>query len=674
MTALDAEWFGEPPETDARLIEEAPGGALSELGRQAAVEASLSLLGVYFSSGDQDLSERSAASRTAAASELEELLAGLRLRVALAAGRRLLTFLENMARRPTFRYQLVSTEQVGSLSGALDINRWVTRQRGGDQDLSFPVSEVRRGSRTPENTLASYATQWLTRELRDSFRASTASVEAVEYRAVRRLRERLERAQRIPALADCRQDAQTIRTRVAVERLISQVRRRLQRREIAHPGPYRKLVEWIDECLAGVPTVEPGAVDLSAYGDSFDSKLYELWCLGALGRALARAFNLPEPRIGSAWRRTGAAYQFEVFAGRLDLFFQRSLSSVDAGHAATWKRENGRRLGGIPDIVVRAHPTAGNRRYAVIDPKLRQRQRLPSEELYKILGYLQNFGVQPPVGVVLIYTTSTDAVEPDVFTDGAGGILMSVALNPAAPSEVVDAALESVVAVVLNLIEYQSVGAALSGSDADQGDAERTEGVIDAARSSLTAWGRSHLAEIGPSRERLATLVGEERWQVLSEDVQVMMATADLIGHQLDPAADFSGPVIGMCAAVEHLLHAAVITPVTSGNHGWQRQTRTLGAALDTIDLACRGRGSQLPRDVQTHMLSADIDPTAVAGLIPAWRRMNTAFRVPAAHRQVITRADWQRLYRLVIGGEALFTQTYDALYAQAGSTEDSSP
>lgn len=414
MTGAAAEWLGDAPLTDAVLIAEAPGGALSELSRQAAVEATLALLGVYFSGGKHEIVDRAAISMSGQDPELEVIQAGLRLRVALAAGRRLSSVLSSIARRPTFRYEFHSTEHVGSLSGALDVNRWITRQRGGDQDVTFPVLEVMRGARTAENVLASYAALWLIAELRLSLGASLATRDAVEYRAIRTLRERLEHHLQSPALAVCIRDAQTVRTQRALMRLLAQVKRRLQRREIAHPAPYRELVEWIDQCLRGRPAVRAGDIDLSVYGARFDNKLFELWCLSLLGRRLAVEINVPEPVIDPGWRRTEPAYRLGTFAGHIELYFQRGIASVDTRHTAKWRKDNGRPLGGIPDIVVRGTVTGGAERLAVIDPKLRQRDRLPAEELYKILGYLQNFDIKPAVGVVLIYTTDGGVVEPDV--------------------------------------------------------------------------------------------------------------------------------------------------------------------------------------------------------------------------------------------------------------------
>lgn len=671
MTVVDAEWFGSTSSSDAALLTEAPGGALSEFGRQAAVEQALSLLGVYFSSGEQASEDRAAISSSGQDPELEEIRAGLRLRVALAAARRLIDLLSSITKRPTFRYALQSTQEVGSLSGALDVNRWVTRQRGGDADVTFPIVEVTRGTRTPENTLASYATLWLRHELATSLTGSLAAQDSVEYTAARSMMVRLDRLLRSPVFGACISDAKAVRTRAALDHLLTKVRSRLRRREIAHSAAYRALMEWVDRCLHGQPAVSAGLIDLSVYGTRFDNKLFELWCLSTLSRRLATAANLPDPLINPGWRVAAPAYSLRTFTGRVDLFFQRGIATVDKRHAAKWRKESGRPLGGIPDIVARTTTLNGVERLAVIDPKLRQRDRLPAEELYKILGYLQNFDIRPAVGIVLIYTTDASAVEPDVFRDGAGGTLISASLNPAAPPAVTDSALREVVRVILALADLEISAGPLAPTTPAE---DSGEGAVRTTQTALTAWGQSHLAEIAPSRERIRTLVGDERWSALVADVQTMVATADLVGYQLDPTADFSGPVIGMSAAVEHLIYNSAVGPVVRGNTDWERQTRTFGAIIDTIDLACAGKGGALPRAVRTHLDTAGLAIADLQAVLPFWRRLNATFRVPAAHRKVLTKSEWQQVYRLVMGSDMLFTRTHDVLRSMDASPRASTP
>jgi hypothetical protein len=406
--------------------------------------------------------------------------------------------------------------------------------------------------------------------------------------------------------------------------------------------------------------VNSGDVSLALYDGRFDNKLFELWCLRMLGREIARALNLPERQVSERWRRGEPAYSFENFAGRIDVFFQRSIPVIAPSQGARWTTGDGVRLGGVPDIVVRVRPLKGAERLVVLDPKLRQRDRLPAEELYKVLGYLQNYDVAPAIGGVFIYTTEHDLKPPVVFSDGLGGTLLAVTLNPTASAEANATAMRPVVTALLQLIDVEAMPGAAEG--AGEGDEELVgENMISSARRTLLTWGSGHMSEIQPSRERVLALIGEDRWARLDDDVQIMMATADLVGHQLDAGADFSGPVIGMCASIEHILHGHLLGPVTAGHPELERQARTFGAAIDAVEHAVEGRGGALANQLRAWIDEAGIDVDRVHDLIPQWRRLNLAFRIPAAHRELLTRHHWQGVYRLVVGAEGLLASTLDA-------------
>ena len=358
----------------------AMAGHLSRTARQAAIERSLPLLGVYFAEGTHEQTVYAAASRSHEDALLDDALtSGLRLRIALAAAEKLIDQLTRLTQRPTFRYTLAKSEQVGALSGTLDVARWSTERFASRDALTYPTVDVVRGTRTPENTLAVYAARWITRELTASLRASTARHESIEYLAARRVINRLDRLTSTPALRACRTDAEHVRTGVALRRLIGSVRSRLRRREVAYPAPYLELADWIERCLDGGPTLDPGDIDLSAYGSQFDTKLYELWCVQTLADSLAVAFEVEATRPSSTWRQGDPVYMFETFAGVVDLYFQRSVTSVDNSKPAVWTKEPKGRLGGIPDIILRIIPSGHSPQFIIVDPKLRQRSRVPSD-------------------------------------------------------------------------------------------------------------------------------------------------------------------------------------------------------------------------------------------------------------------------------------------------------
>ncbi|WP_020499428.1 hypothetical protein [Sciscionella marina] len=403
-----------------------PGATLSEEGRRAAIGASLGLLGRYFASGTQPLERRAALGlrERDGDTELTELLAGLRLRVALAAAHRLRELLDRIAADSSFRYRLRTLDRAGAITGQLDVNRYLA-QLGTGEHGSFPVLEVHRSAHTPENILAAYAARWLTNELRTALASSAAAEPGPEHAAARSAMRALGSLLRLPEFAACVPEAAKVRRKHGERTLLGTVRRRLRRREIASGAPYAELADWIERVIGGEPVASAGELEWSFYGERFDTKLFELWCLRLLATVLARTLRIPEPEPGKGWRTGDPAY----LLGEVELSFQRSIP----GRAARWLRTGtGRALGGVPDIVARRGD-----RISLIDPKLRRRAGPPTEELYKILGYFENFRLtERPCGAILYYAPEPEPLREYRYApeDGAGS-LFAIGVDPVRPRE-----------------------------------------------------------------------------------------------------------------------------------------------------------------------------------------------------------------------------------------------
>lgn len=425
-----------------------PSGFLGDLGRRAAVAAALDLVGQYFATGrtlELESSQAPAWQKSMEDRDLNELVSALRLRVALAAAGRLSEILKRIVKRATFTYRQRSVDSIGELSGQLDINRYIAEAGTYAETVSFPIITVYRSTSTAENVLAVYASQWIVEELRSSLRASSAPAGGPEYVAWKSATDRMRQLLEQPQFAGCTTDAAAIKRRDSQRRLIDVVRRRLRRREIANPTPYVELLEWVERMLAGGPVAEAGDVEWLFYGERFDSKLFELWCLHRLGHELARALKQPMPPVGRGWRSGSPVYRFEGSFGAIDVHFQR-------GMGGRWTGSEGKALPGTPDIVVIAKPVVGVAKTALLDPKLKQRIGLPSDDVYKVLGYLQNFAIEPPVGFVLAHTTGLSGVSPDLYSDGEGGIVGAAKLNPVAAENVTSESLRPIVEKLVGLV------------------------------------------------------------------------------------------------------------------------------------------------------------------------------------------------------------------------------
>ncbi|MFC9688172.1 hypothetical protein ACFTSF_06495 [Kribbella sp. NPDC056951] len=670
MTGPDssaAEWF--EIETDSEAADEsaALGGALSTEGRVAAIGSTLPLLGLYFSSGSQPLEVRAAIGKADTLDPAQsQLLAGIRLRVALAAADRLQAILDRLLSRPTFRYTLTSGESIGALTGALDINRYSTHGVSLGEVPTYPTLEVRRGEQTPENMLAAYSTMWVLRELTAAMADSVALADSPERAAYRVQARALNEALRLPALASCLPGASEINRRAGERQLIDEVRRRLRRREVANASPYIDLLTWIVRCLDGHPAAQPGELDWSFYGDRFDTKLFELWCLRTLAIEVSRQLAVDVPALNLRWRRGGVAFVWDRPAGTLEMYYQRSVPLIAAEHAPRWVQADAkaRPLGGVPDIVVKAtRRTDGQVRLAILDPKLRQRSGSPTEELYKVIGYLDNYGLtSSPYGAILYHTTSHHSLPSHVYRrQDADGMLYAVALNPAA-QEPSRRAMIPIATMLLGLLEIPRLDKGLPSSEATDPELA-VEARARARITELHALSTTlPVTILDASRRRVQALLGDGRWQRIPSGVQTMLATSEHVGFSLDSGADFSGPVIGIAASVESAMHDLLITPAVAHDPQLGNGCKTLGQAIYSVRKSLGNGHEPLHDALRRFMNNRRIDLAVVRLLLSDLETMNRSYRIPAAHRDLVADNNWRAAWTLIVGQGQLLARIIDAL------------
>jgi hypothetical protein len=185
------------------------------------------------------------------------------------------------------------------------------------------------------------------------------------------------------------------------------------------------------------------------------------------------------------------------------------------------------------------------------------------------------------------------------------------------------------------------------------------------------------------SRQRMRVDLGDTRWNALAAPVQAMLATADHLGFTLlagaDPAdlegMDFSGPVIGVCASIESLVHEAVVSPAVAHEPDLAEKLEraTFGAVVALIEQAVQGVRNPRPEHVaiRAHLLGNAFDTAKLADLLPLLRQVNQRFRTRAAHRAVVRDVDWAALWTTVMK-EELLAEVIDVLMRlPPGQTHD---
>lgn len=630
-------------------------GLLTPDARNSAIASTLPLLGTYFSSGAQmQLSIREGVAMASAESSDDDLALALRLRVGLAATKRLRECLRHVLRRPNFRYRLVALDVVGVVTGQIDAEKYVRRIATKEVPFSYPTLTVERAALTPENVLTTYALTWIEREL--GFVSSHLALPAkgAERREVNEALSDLRRIQALPMFAICAPAVKEVFRRRSERSLVASVERRLSGGHVADPRAYREVTVWLRRCLEGIPVTEPGEIEWDFYDDRFDTKLFEIWCLSKLAEAISSAVGLEVPPPNLLRIAGKPAYRWATAVGVLELFFQRSLSTVDPDRAPQWHRlEGGGTLRGVPDLVVRGRTLGDVQTLAIVDPKLRQRPSAPTEELYKMLGYFLNFGLgNAGMGAVVFYSQKSSGLPIYQYQTSEGGALLAVALNPASSVAANEQGIAALAGLALRTLDID-VGALPTPASAPSGMIEEDALVVRRRQSALAMLGSvaEHLGAAGlqPWLNQVQGHFSDEVWIELSKDQQDMMATALHVGQSLSSDADFSGPVIGLCAAAESILSDRLIDPVkgkcgTAYPSGWH----SLGHFVRIL-LEAGGAGTHPVYEVaRTVLASNGCDLAALSPIADLLATMNADYRRAAAHRALVPRKRWVDLYRLM--------------------------
>jgi len=454
----------------------AKGGSLSVSGREAATKAALDVVGRYFmgSSASNKLVNAPALDIQAGAED-STLITSLRFRYTLAISQTILGLIGEILQKPTFRYSVHQIDSVGYISGPLDLSRFLTRPPVSDGPQVFPILSARQSSKTPENLFTVWVALWIGNQLLDSISSSGIHETSPEGLQAQQTIQQLQYLLRNPVFHDLVAPAKSILRTGSEEELSSRVAERLRRREVANAEPYERLYELVHELRRFGPTGLPGEFHWAFYGEGFDNKLFELWCLWQIARSISRKIGASHPQLKEDWR-FGSAYEWEMEQTNIKLYFQSSITRLFPGKRARWLRlpdyrsddqasHNGKPLGGVPDFIL-AIERDGFVQIAILDAKLRQREAAPSEELYKLLGYFDNFRIDSgQFGVILYYRPSGDLNTYVYQDEGRKGKLLALELNPD-DQENSDKATELMVDQLLN--EFEERRAAV-GSDSIRG-------------------------------------------------------------------------------------------------------------------------------------------------------------------------------------------------------------
>lgn len=691
------------------------GGLLQAPARCEAIAQALPLLATYFSSAETwELAVQPGPSDREAQLDIE-IARALRLRVLLALAEDLLAIIRSIAARPTFRYATQEDESSGLLAGRLDIPRYTQRRGGRAAPRAYPIRVVERDQATPENLLALVALEAVDRAI------ASAPLEILpesgpERRELQQVRGDLLRHRQLPFVNSLAFEARRRIRGLTLEQGGRLVQRRLERGDIARAEPYQQLCAWVHRFRTG-QDVEFGLQRWSFYDERFDPRLFEIWSLACIANLISERFGSPDgDALAPLWDRGKKPIAvWSLPFGRIELFFQREMGTL--GLPGRWQVDGSSGpLRAIPDLVIRACRPDGESSWLVLDCKLRPhsplpradtksaRLDLPSEEIYKLLGYFDNLiSDTSPMGGLIYYTPGGNANREMTASrpqarQGIAGLLGVDPRDPKGAQEALSWVLGPIHDYLLGVDGEAERAAREAAGQACAEGLDKTE--ADAAYKQrlmvevIRSYAKDHQDQLPAIQKLTASWFAPEVWDGLDPDTRRMVLSAELYGSTQLQQLDHSGPLLVLSAACERELNQRLFAPVhemfpnekdSQGEPAINIHS-TLGGAIETMH---RGRRlatllSESADDAESRALGSIRNPDyalaakltgeyfeasgisleSVAALVKRLRKLNVEFRRPAAHDEVVEASSWSAGRSLMLGADGVLSQIVKTLEA----------
>jgi hypothetical protein len=387
-------------------------------------------------------------------------------------------------------------------------------------------------------------------------------------------------------------------------------------------------------------------VEWSFYDQRFDTKLFEIWMLNRLERALAP--SLGEAITRPLWDRgANPTYLWKQGPATVALHFQRSLTGGTTG--SVWRRVDPPGVfDGVPDITVVVSTTRSGESLAYVDAKLRQRDERPTEELYKLLGYFDNTGSNAARRGAIVYY-KLDGLAVETFVDDAAGQMLAVGVEPSRADN--DEGFAKISELVLEMLTASDPEAFSTPATDKPLDETAVASIQEKVVSDLLL--RANALPPGtlePYRQLLSQQI-PATWPLLDDDLRTILVTAEYFGATAPDAADLSGPLLGLSATCERLLcgSGTLFDRVGSRAGGILRTPVTLGTAAMGL-MWCRKPSEADHHTVQSIVQAENaIDYQALLEIGRELFKLND-YRKKAAHTELVSHATYTSGRALILG------------------------
>lgn len=370
----------------------------------------------------------------------------LLLRVTLANISKLRSIVVRIERNLSYNYQNNNVDIKGEIKGTLRVNEYFKRKGMQQTPKLFPCVVKQRTHNTPENIFFIFAIRKVIKQIKyyQSFIRTLGETKSSESQL---LDEHLKYFMSITKKAyyyDCVEIVNGIMQKYNNNfpyELQNMFELRLRKRQMLNVESYKALWKWyITFCKYSLSFSGEAIAETLIYNEEFSDKLFELWLLHGIEKVFINDYKF-EKLDQNHLKDRHDSYIFKVKTNNdklIEIYFQRGKDLFwDNTTRSKWKYKRSTEdepLIAIPDIIIKYNEN----KLVLVDAKNRIRvQRQNSDEIYKMLGYYENFseyinrkyGKSFRYNSALLFRNDSFAFKEKVHTD-YGDEMLALSFSP----------------------------------------------------------------------------------------------------------------------------------------------------------------------------------------------------------------------------------------------------
>jgi hypothetical protein len=295
-----------------------------------------------------------------------------------------------------------TTEFEGSIKGHLNMNKFIKNKISKSYPKIYPCIIKEKNFETPENIYIYYYSLIIKEKLVLFIKyISKIAKKTNEAELINGYIDKLDTflyTEQLKSVSKCATRLKHQYGTKAPIKQYEQIVHRIKKNRIPNSHVYIKLLSWIKSYEDKKYLSTNNNSDILRYnGELFTDKLFEIWILYNIKKTLVDELNYEvEEEYSLMDYKKKYVYKLRDIKGKyLYIYFQKGEDLYWSKHDSTnwfYLKNKNKYLKGIPDITIKIESESNRTKMIMIDAKNKFRNAgQNSEEIYKIIGYYDNF-------------------------------------------------------------------------------------------------------------------------------------------------------------------------------------------------------------------------------------------------------------------------------------------